>query len=153
MSYIAGSLAYESALLLEHLFKHVPNVLDKGYFHVSYLSSLNKTNIKFDENVHHIATIDRLAVWKTKDKKNCLVLIVKSDEISKYHELILNHGVKDMYPNFIPHISISYDIGDFDYKTLKLVNDDILIDIMYKLELSLKSGSHALTWKRDYMKN
>lgn len=150
MVYIAGSLSYESALLLEHLFKNVPNVLDKGYFHISYLSSLDKVDFSFDKNINHVATIDKLAVWKTKDKKNCLVLIVKSDEITKYHQSILEHGVKDMYPNFIPHISISYDIGDFDYRTLKLVKDDLLIDLLYKLQLSHKNGSYALTWNRDY---
>lgn len=72
-----------------------------------------------DEELEHHADIHKLEVWPTKSGKNCLVMKLHSPALEKRHELLMKkHRATYDYPDFKPHVSLSYDIGDFDHKDL-----------------------------------
>jgi len=55
-----------------------------------------------------------LGVFKTASGKNALVLKYDCDFLSARHsELMETHGGTWDHPSYIPHITLSYDIGDF----------------------------------------
>lgn len=66
-----------------------------------------------------------LDVWETRGKlrddpvKRCLVLKYKCDTLSKRHEQLMkeNDATYD-FPEYTPHITLSYDIGDMDIEDL-----------------------------------
>lgn len=151
MSYIAGSISLESATLLEKTFKDVPNVLEKEFFHISYLQTLDSIEEFKGEVISHKATISGLKVWKTKNGSNCLVLTLESKEIEDYHKQLLDkYKVKYIYPTFHAHISISYDIKDYNNSKIDLPKDDIIIDLIYHQKLSNENGASALSFRRKY---
>lgn len=72
-----------------------------------------------------IGTPDGLEVWETKGKlrdeptKRCLVLKFKCDKLSQRHkDLMKEHDATYDFPDYKPHITLSYDIGDMDEKEL-----------------------------------
>ena len=57
--------------------------------------------------------------WETQDGSNALVLTFKSPELSKRHKsLMKEHDAKWGYPTYTPHVTLSYDCGDFDVKDI-----------------------------------
>lgn len=82
-----------------------------------------------------IAYPDHLKVFRTRDEKNCLVLVLRSGWLMKRHkDLMKEHNATYDFPEYIPHISLSYDIGDFDYKNIE--QDLIKSDEFYKLVIN-----------------
>lgn len=82
-----------------------------------------------------IAYPDHLDIFKDKEGKNCLVLILRSGWIVKRHkDLMKEHNATYDFPEYNPHITLSYDIGDFDYKDIE--KDLIKSDEFYKLDIN-----------------
>jgi hypothetical protein len=82
-----------------------------------------------------IAYPDHLDIFKDKEGKNCLVLILRSNWIVKRHkDLMKEHNATYDFPEYNPHITLSYDIGDFDYKDIE--KDLIKSDEFYKLDIN-----------------
>jgi hypothetical protein len=53
------------------------------------------------------------------DTKNCLVMKFDCPELHERHHYLRNHhGATHDYPSFIPHMTLSYDVGDFDHNIL-----------------------------------
>jgi len=72
-----------------------------------------------------IGTPSELDVWPTKGKnrdepeKRCLVLKYKCTELSDRHKSLMDeHNASYDFPDYLPHITLSYDIGDLDEKEL-----------------------------------
>ncbi len=67
-----------------------------------------------------IGTPTHFNVWKSQPKedgstKNCLVLEYKCEELTKRHEFLMDeHDAQYDFPDYKPHITFSYDIGDLD---------------------------------------
>jgi len=50
---------------------------------------------------------------------NCLVMKFDCPELTdRHHYLSKHHGATHDFPNFDPHMTMSYDVGDFDHKNL-----------------------------------
>ena len=71
-----------------------------------------------------VGTPTKLDVWKTKPDDestpaNCLVLEYDCDDLTARHKLLMEeYDATFDYPEYRPHITLSYDIGDIDYKIL-----------------------------------
>ena len=65
--------------------------------------------------------IFKFEVWKTQDGKSALVgKLFAPDLIKRHLELMSNHDLTYDYPEYKPHITISYDVGDdFDINLLQ----------------------------------
>lgn len=77
-------------------------------------------------------------VFNTRDGKRALVLKIKSDYLTQRHELGTELGATYDFPDYIPHITLSYDVGDknFSSKPFKL-EKDLVIEREYYEDLNL----------------
>jgi 2'-5' RNA ligase len=117
--------------IIQEEFK-IPNPVNVNRLHctlmVSRFPKLDAMIVNESQQEYINADIKRLEIW-TINKFNNLVLILKSDRLnelnSKYH---LDYEV-DKKNDFIPHITLSYNVGDFVPpeidKRLKIVFDCI----------------------------
>lgn len=101
----------------------IPNPLRIEKYHTTVLYSL-----KYDPTVEAIGAIDPpivgepigFDVWKSsgtngKPITNCLVLTYKCPELDKRHEELHDqYDVQHTFDDYHAHITLSYDIGDFD---------------------------------------
>ena len=66
----------------------------------------------------------KIEVWPTQSGKRCLVIHYKSDDLENRHnELMKKHNATYDFPEFKSHMTLSYDIGDFDETTLPDITD------------------------------
>jgi hypothetical protein len=79
-----------------------------------------------------IGTPVGLEVWESKGKlrdeepKRCLVMKFKCEELNDRHkELMDEHDATYVFPEYKTHVTLSYDIGDLDEKTLPDIADAI----------------------------
>lgn len=71
------------------------------------------------------ATPDKLEVWKSGDDEpvNILVIKLKSPELSDRHKKLMDeHEATYDFPEYIPHITLSYDAGDVDLDKLSPIS-------------------------------
>lgn len=90
-----------------------------------------------------VAFPDHLDIFKDKEDKNCLVLILRSGWLMKRHkDLMKENNATHDYDEFIPHVTLSYNAEDFDYKTIEqtLIKSDefykLVINEEYKEDLN-----------------
>ena len=100
----------------------VPNIEDEEKLHCTLLYS-RKHLPDYIPNpyLEHNARATHLEVWPTKSGANCLVLKIYSPEQEHRHEqLMFLHDAEYDYPEYKTHISLSYDIGDYDHTQLPI---------------------------------
>lgn len=62
------------------------------------------------------------------NENNALVLKLNSkDLISRHNELVSKHNIQYEFKEYIPHITLSYDVGDIDISKLKFKNKSIFL--------------------------
>ena len=113
-------------ILMKYLHdKGVPNPESGDKLHSTLLySRKHLKDYKSDAHLSHDATPHKIEVWPTKSGKKCLVLKLHSPSLQARHEHLMDkHKATYDYPEFKPHISLSYDIGDYDHS--KLTHHDI----------------------------
>lgn len=123
-----------SKLVLEQLKKfyiknNIPN--KNKNLHVTILfSRKNLPDYKAPGKVSYSAKASNFHVFEEKTK--VLVLLLDSKELKKRHkELMDKHNGTYDFPEYIPHITLSYDIGDYDWESL---NIEYLSDIDFTVE-------------------
>jgi 2'-5' RNA ligase len=85
-------------------------IIDPNKYHSTLLYSRvgNVDRIK-EENTDYIAQIKDIEHWTTHD--DCHVLILKSPALEKRHRLLMEaHDLQWDYAEYIPHITIGYDL-------------------------------------------
>lgn len=66
-----------------------------------------------------VGTTTGLEVWKTQDGKNALVVKYNCPAlVDRHKKLMKDHEATYDYPEYKVHVTLSYDIGDIDYKKL-----------------------------------
>lgn len=82
-------------------------------------------------------------IWKTQNGKNALVLTYECKElVNRHKQLIYKHNATHDHPEYQPHITLSYNVGDFDLTTLSDIKKT-LIKIYIVEEYG---GDLDLTW-------
>lgn len=98
----------------------IPNPLPASKHHVTLLYS-NKA-IKEPILYNHVistAYFDKFDIFETKEGKRCLVVKLNSLDLQRRHkELMSQTGASYDFSHYLPHITLSYDIGDFDISIL-----------------------------------
>ena len=58
---------------------------------------------------------------KPEDKMACLVMLLDADALVNVHNLCLNEGAKHDYEDYIPHVTLSYQVPkNFDHSQIKI---------------------------------
>lgn len=128
----------------------IPNPVPKNKLHTTLLYSRKylpdfKAEGKLDKPMS--GTPDQLVVWETNGKERneptsrCLILKYKCPELVKRHDFLMDtHKATYDFPEYIPHVTLSYDIGDMDIEELpdpKKTIDQIVIVEEYQETLNL----------------
>lgn len=83
---------------------------------------------------------EKLKIWENYEKtKNILVLIFKCKELSKRHNYLMKeHKATYDFPQYISHITLSYDIGDLNIDNLYNINNYLKqIEIIHEYKETL----------------
>jgi len=125
---------------------NVPNVVPRKKIHTTLLYSrkyLPNYEAQGEINPPMEGQPLKFEVWDSQpdddgNVKKCLVLSYKCDELTKRHNFLMKeHKATYDYDSYKPHITFSYDVGDFDYKNLPAFTNPITIVSEYKEDLNL----------------
>lgn len=98
----------------------VPNPIDRKDMHTTLIYS-RKELPEFKEEGKlkevKLATPKNFDIFKSRqDGTNCLVVKLDAPDIVKRHkEIRKEHGATHDFDEYLPHITLSYDCGDFDF--------------------------------------
>lgn len=99
----------------------IPNSVPPAKLHTTLLSSeKHLPNYKPRGKLKNpmVGIPKKLDLWG--ENSNCLVLIYECDDlISRHKHLIDEHNATHIYPDYIPHITLSYDLEDYDVDELR----------------------------------
>jgi hypothetical protein len=120
----------------------VPNLIDPAEYHstVAY-SRKYLPNVPEQRNIspNWIARPIGFDVFFTKQGAKCLVLKIDCPDMVGRHRFLRHwEGASHDFPSYNPHITFSYDIGDYDLSRLPSIVDalpEILIVQEYCQEL------------------
>lgn len=116
----------------------VPNPINDNDFHNTIIYSTSYDNVEVDENLEIETKIIEYKVFVDGDGKNILVGILDNPKFKDIHEKFMNeYNLTYDYDEYIPHITLSYDIGDFDYTKLEKFDGVLKFNNMYKEDLDL----------------
>jgi len=122
-TYAALKPTKEDAKALYDIYKSlgVPNVEQSNKLHCTLLYSRKfLPNYKPEPDVKFNGSVTGVEIWPTKSGKNCLVMKFTSPKIVKRHNQLMDeHKATYDYPEYKTHLSLSYDVGDFDTSTIE----------------------------------
>lgn len=137
--------------LKEYIEKNeIPNPLNTNKIHSTLLYSKKylpdyKPAGKLDKSWFGSPT--HFSIFKSNKKtggtgSNCLVLEYKcSEQSSRFDELMEKHAATYDFDEYKPHITLSYDVGDLDYKKLPKFSKQLEIVEEYGENLNLNWAS------------
>ena len=94
----------------------VPNIIASDKFHTTLIySTKGAENVEVYDNIQYVVLPNALDIWTSKSGEKCLVLKVDCKQlVDRNKELMSRYGFVSDYPEYIPHITISYAIGDWN---------------------------------------
>jgi len=108
--YDEESMAKISGLAHEY---GVPNAVSMGTMHSTIVYSRSTFQFEKDRRqVSYYGWATHLEIWRDGNK-NILVLILDMPDLEVRHKHYLLNGATHDYENYVPHITLSYDIGDW----------------------------------------
>jgi 2'-5' RNA ligase len=109
----------------------VPNILDEADYHTTLIySTIYADNVEVLENIRYIGIPKEFEIWKSQSGKNCLVLKINSlPMVQRHDELMQRYGFNYGFPEYQPHITLSYDVGD--WAGLEEINKVISLNKFY----------------------
>ncbi len=125
---------------------NIPNPLDTAKIHSTLLYSRNylpeyKPAGKIDPA--WVGKPDHFSIFESNPKNggdgsNCLVLeFVCAKQSARFDELMKAHDATYDFDEYKPHITLSYSVGDFDYKSLPKFEESLEIVEEYSTDLDL----------------
>lgn len=134
--YVAAKFSELTLDALENLQRSlkVPNPVPREKFHSTICYS--RVNIPYvvASGSFEVANNGHLEVWKTDDGST-LVLVLDSDYLSCRHMYARAIGATHDFPDYTPHITLSYNVGPLTYKGE--VQIPVVLDREYKEPLKL----------------
>lgn len=139
--YVAVKIGGDSKRCLQQITNQytIPNMISFSKLHTTIVFSR-----KFDHIVPNSANrfkgiITGYKIFLTRDEKNGLVVELDSkDLVNRHKELMSMYDLTYEFETFIPHFTLSYDVGDnFDVTKLPIPNCSIVFESEYVEPLDL----------------
>jgi hypothetical protein len=95
---------------------------DRQLLHTTVLHSTNvvdKSKLRESKRVH-VATPAGFTIFPYKDRQ-ALALLLECTSLHARNSVLREAGLIDRHEIYKPHITLSYDIGDFDWKNLPAI--------------------------------
>jgi hypothetical protein len=124
MKYVFATLTEESAIAIADWcdLMSVPNPVPPGELHVTILQTLDPMDgfTSIGPLPYLVeAQVNTPTVWETSEKKRCLVLpLLAAPVVDRHTMLSERYGSSSVFTKYIPHITISYDLGNVDVSKL-----------------------------------
>jgi hypothetical protein len=143
-TYVGVNFSEETVLALEE-YQHaiaLPNPLPHSEFHTTLVYS--QLSIPWDPqtDLDVEAKIIGTTTFDARDGKRCFVILLECPWLQERFDKAMALGATYDFPEYKPHITLSYDIGDFDINSV--VDPDFPIKIIEEYKKPLKKD-----WKKD----
>jgi hypothetical protein len=114
----------------------VPNPLDPEKFHTTIVYSREPISWTPKEDLSDEDVGSKgFTVFDSRDGTRCLVLLLDSPYLQERFDTGIELGATHDFPDYKPHITLSYDIGHFDIKRLPEPDFDLTLSHEYVEEL------------------
>lgn len=118
-TYVAATMDKESKNKIKDLCisMGIPNRIKREKMHTTIIYSRKHVpELEVNESMYPLeASSLELETFNTQDDKKALVLKIKSKKlVDRHNSLMAKYDLTYDFPEYIPHITLSYDIGDFD---------------------------------------
>ena len=132
--------------LLDFIKKYnIPSTLKAEDFHTTLISSRKCADIKeLDDDMGDseiVAKPTELHVFETFDKKRALVIKLDCPYLEERHKYLMQkYDLEYDYDEYIPHITLSYDIGEMEVPKDVKFPEFFRIQAEYKEDLNLEKN-------------
>lgn len=118
-TYVAAVLSKESKNKIKNLCVNLglSNRVSSDKMHTTIIySRVHVPELEADQSIYPAkATAIGLDVFEMRNGKRALVLKIKSKKLTDRHNKIMDeYKTTYDFPEYIPHITLTYDAGDFD---------------------------------------
>lgn len=152
-TYAALKVLDPSAARIYEYIKH--NNLPQGFedrqaLHCTVIWSKRECpNMVHEYDVVHRARPAGLHVFHSEGKKRLVLMLDAPTVVERHKTLMREHKAEYMWDEFHPHVTIAYDIGEFDWWKLPPINFDIILgDENVRAGNDLKLKEKRPKWKR-----
>lgn len=151
-TYVAVKFDDDTIKRLESYIKDndIPNAVKSSKFHTTVIYSRKycpDLKSKGKMETEWVGKPKKLEIWENGDKTSkCLVLTYDCPELSKRHkQLMTDHKATYDFPDYKPHVTLSYDVGDRNVDDFTDIDDigDIRINNEYHQDLDLNWSEKA----------
>ena len=120
----------------------IPNPIPEKEIHSTLIYSTKYDNIVINDVGEDLGNAEpkKFHIFETQDNKRALVLLIKSEYLTSRHkELMKKYDLTYNFDEYIPHITLSYDIEDFDISNLNIKDlpTNFTINTEYKEDLNI----------------
>lgn len=116
--YIAVKYNQYSAIKLKDVAEaySVPNIIPLDKFHTTLIySTKGADNVEVYDDIQYTVLPNKLEIWDSKSGEKCLVLKIDCKQlVDRNLELMNKYQFVSDYPEYKPHITLSYSIGDWN---------------------------------------
>ncbi len=121
---------------------NIPNPIPEKEIHSTLIYSTKYDNIVINDVGEDLGNAEpkKFHIFETQDNKRALVLLIKSEYLTSRHkELMKKYDLTYDFDEYIPHITLSYDIEDFDISKLNVKDlpTNFTINTEYKEDLNI----------------
>lgn len=117
----------------------IPSGIEREDTHCTLIYSTVYDDVQINEEIEEYCSPKELIVFDTRDGKRALVISLNSDYLENRHiEIMKDSKLVYDYDKYIPHITLSYDIGNYTIpEDIVFPKDDFLIIGEYKEDLKV----------------
>ena len=120
---------------------NIPSTLTKDDIHSTVIYSRKYADISTNEG-EDLGSAEPLKfhIFETQEDKRALVILLKSEYLENRHkDLMKEYNLTYDFKEYLPHITLSYDIGDYDISKLDIKDlpKHLTINTEYKEDLDL----------------
>ena len=120
---------------------NIPSTLTRDDFHSTIIYSRKYADLPINDTEDlGYAEPEKFHIFETQEGKRALVILLKSDYLlNRHNELMKKYDLTYDFEEYLPHATLSYDIGDFDISVLNIKDlpKHFTINTEYKEDLDL----------------
>lgn len=144
-TFVGLKFSKESNNVIYELSRGLPNRINEKSIHVTLIYSREPIKYTSKNPKKPItATPKCYSIFSGTNDTKCLVIELDSPEIISLHNSIMDStGASYDFPEYKPHVTLSYNVGnDFDLDTLPAISDipELYLDVEYTQDIDFSWG-------------
>ena len=133
---------------------NIPSTLTRDDFHSTIIYSRKYADIPTNDVGEDLgyAEPQKFHIFETQEGKRALVILLKSEYLTnRFKELMDKYDLTYDFEEYLPHVTLSYDIGDFDISELNIEDlpKHFTINTEYKEDLDLDKSYSDVSDKNN----